>query len=120
MTNSTLSNLQTNLLSNKVKTILFSIGLNEKYIAFDYLTFILTYIIKHENDSLKTYKTSLDLIMEKYNISSQAIVQSLNKILKFCNNSEIINKVQFKTSSYGTLNKIRVLKTHIENCLANF
>ena len=104
-------------LNNKIKIILSTLGFNEKYIAFDYLSIIITYLIVNNNDSFETYNSAIEIVKEKYNLATRTITQSLNKILSMCNKTEIINKYQFNIVNNKTLNKIRVVKLYVENKL---
>lgn len=109
------SELSVNILSCKIKTILYSIGLSEKYNAFNYLCFILTYLIVQHNDSFQEYKIAINLVTKQFNVSERTTIQSVNKILKSCTNQEITNKFQFKILSKKTLNQIRVIKSYVEH-----
>lgn len=104
-----------NLTSKKISVILSSLGLSEKYAAFEYLEYILTYLIINDNDSETAFKEALTQLMNNHNLTKRSITQSLNKLLLTCNNTEITNKTQFHILNNGTLNKIRVVKAYIEN-----
>ena len=103
-------------LLNKIKVMLFSIGLTEKYVAFDYLATILEYMIEHDS-STASYKQAINIVCNKFNITERTATQGLSKILKLCNNDEITNKLQFKVLNNSSLNKIRVIKDYIETIL---
>lgn len=119
MTLAEFKELPQNLLKLKIKSIMFSLGMHEKYIAFEYLSFILTKLIIEDDDSLYNYKETLNIMSTKYNITNKTIMQNLNKILKTCSNLEIKNKMQFNIGSNSILNKIRVLKHYSQQCLLN-
>ncbi|MBQ8615405.1 MAG: hypothetical protein IJ415_02445 [Clostridia bacterium] len=103
-------------LTNKIKSILFSIGINEKYVAFDYLSTILCWLITN-NDNKDTYKKAIVSVAKQYGIATRTLTQGLSKVLTMCNKKEIISKYQFMMSNNGTFNKIKVVKQYIENAL---
>ncbi|MBR6778946.1 MAG: hypothetical protein IKM43_02195 [Clostridia bacterium] len=112
-----ITNLSINLINNKVNVLLSTLGMNERYNAFEYLSFIITYMIKQDNESTETYNQAIAILQEKYAITNRAITCGLNKLIKMCNNEDIFSKAQFNLNKKSTLNKIRVLKAYI---LANF
>lgn len=101
-----LHKISTNLLFNKIKISLFKLGLNEKYIAFDYLSYILTYFIRQNDCSYKSYKNIVDLLSQRFETTSKTITQSLNSLLKKCT---LLN-----LSNLYTFHKIQMIKTYFE------
>jgi len=110
MTAMDIQEISTELISNKIKVVLTSIGLNEKYKGFNYLTHIITYMIKHESDSSVDYNIAIELIAVGYNITKSAINDSLKKITSQCMIESINCKMQFNLTNKGMLNKIRLIK----------
>lgn len=107
------------LLTNKVKVCISTLGLNERYNSFEYLTMILVYMLKNDTDSIEAFHTALSLIENKFKISERAICYGINKLFKMCNKEQIQTRVQYQLSNNSTLNKIRVIKTYILNTLSN-
>lgn len=106
-------NLSNNLLLKKIKTILFSIGFQEKYVAFEYLSIILNHLIINNDESINSYNQAIEIIKQNFNRTNRTILQSLNKILKTCSVNEINSKTQFNIINNSALNKIRVVKNFI-------
>ena len=57
------------------------------------------------------------LTANQFNISPRTLTQGLTKILLFCTEKEITNKHQFNILTYGTYNKVIVVKQFLENIL---
>jgi len=112
----TLKNISTNFLEVMIKNFLYSIGLNEKYISFEYLTWMLIYLIQIDDCDFTKYKQSVLLLVEKFDVSSRTINQALHKIITTCDNEQIVNFSQFKSKT-KTAHKILVLKIFAENYL---
>lgn len=104
--------INTNLLTQKIKLILFNLDLNEKYVAFDYLTLILIYFLRNDT-SLKCFNNAVQEISKKFSITKRTIMQELNKLLKHVNTSQI-HSLSFNLAKNHTINKIRVIKNYIE------
>ena len=111
--------MPTELLTNKVKVCISTLGLNERYNSFEYLTMILVYMLKNDDDSINTFHTALSLIENRFQISERAICYGINKLFKMCNKELIKSRVQYHLSNNSTLNKIRVIKSYIINTLSN-
>lgn len=105
--------ISTSVLTNKIKSLLFDLGLNEKYIAFDYISNVLTCMIKQNNNSIDCFKKAIQLTTEKYQVSEKTIIQGMNKMIKLCNN-DFTSNIQFNLKTNSTLNKIKILKLTIE------
>lgn len=103
---------------NKIKSILFSIGINEKYASFNYLTTLLTLLL-NQAVSKESFKILIGQVSKYYNVATRTVTQGLNKILKTCNNPTITTKFQFIMTNNGTFNKICVVKKYIEDIFAN-
>ena len=112
-----LKNISINFMEIKIKNFLFSIGLNEKYISFDYLTSILIFLIKKDNSDFSTYHEAVCWLMNKYGVSSRTIIQGLHKIISMCNHPSITSLPQFKLGKSKTIHKIRIIKIFAENHL---
>ena len=109
------NNFNTNLLIQKIKPILFSVGLNEKYIAFEYLTSILTFFIKNNDSSLSSYLKIVETISMYHKIEKLTIVQSLSKLLKKITDENITNNITLNLTKNRTLNILRNLTQLIKN-----
>ena len=109
-----LINISTNFMEIKIKNFLFLLGLKEKYISFNYLTWTLIFLIKKENSDQNTYKQAICWLVEKYNVSQRTIVQGLQKIISMCKFSEQIENQQIKPKHTKTISKIRNLKNLAE------
>ena len=112
-----LKNIETKLLESKMKNFLFSINLNEKYVAFDYLTYVLVHLIKNENTNFRTYKQAIGLLVDKYGITYRTIVQGLHKIISMCTSSQILSIPEFQSGKSKTIHRIRIIKTISEDFL---
>ncbi len=112
-----LNNISLNFLEIKIKNFLFLLGLKEKYISFDYLTWILIFLIRKNSTDFSTYKQAICWLVEKYGVSSRTIIQGLQKITSMCKNTDIVDFESFKLSTYKTINKIRIIKIGAENFL---
>ncbi len=108
--NNKLDNTTFETIKNKVKICLSLLGFNEKYIAFEYLAYIISYMIIYENDSYNSFNNALDLISENYNITKTAINYGLKRITDKCLNEDIRSKNQYNLTKFGLLNRIRVIK----------
>lgn len=108
--NNKLDNTTFETIKNKVKICLSLLGFNEKYIAFEYLAYIISYMIIYENDSYNSFNNALDLISENHNITKTAINYGLKRITDKCLNEDIRSKNQYNLTKFGLLNRIRVIK----------
>ena len=106
------SEIPSTLLLAKIKIHLSNVGLSEKYNAFDYLSDIIFYMLKHDDDSLQIYNQAITMISNKYSLNERTVKSSIQNLLKNCD-GKIRYKTQFNLSSHSTLNKIRVLKNYI-------
>jgi hypothetical protein len=106
--------IPTNILINKIKITLFELGFNERYVSFDYITYVITYFIKHEDSSYISYKTIINLIAERHNTTARTITQSIHKILNMCENFSNKN-FDFFISKNQSLNKIIYIKNYFLN-----
>ncbi|MBO5954963.1 MAG: hypothetical protein J6Q13_03250 [Clostridia bacterium] len=104
--------INTNLLTQKIKLILFNLNLNEKYAAFDYLTLILIYFLRND-PSLKCFNKAIQEISKQHNITRRTIMQELNNLVKHIDSSQIHN-LSFNLVKNHTINKIRAIKNYIE------
>ena len=68
------------LLTNKVKVCISTLGLNERYNSFEYLTMILVYMLKNDTDSIEAFHTALSLIENKFKIDNNLLTYKLNDI----------------------------------------
>ena len=101
------------LLTNKVKVCISTLGMNERYNSFEYLTMILVYMLKNDTDSIEAFRTALSLVEKRFNIGERTICYGINKLFKMCNTDLIKSRVQYQLSNNSTLNKIRVIKAYI-------
>ncbi len=113
----TLSNIPVDFLEVKTKNFLFLLGLNEKYISFNYLTWALIFLIKKNSSDRTTYRQAILWLVKKYNVSYQTIIQGLHKITSMCDNSQISSLENNQLIKLKTLNKIRIIKNLAENFL---
>lgn len=109
--------ISSQLLLTEIKVILSNLGMSEMYHSFNFLTDIIFYMIKHDDDSAAIYKKSLNLLAEKYAVGERTISNGLASILKSCDDS-IKSKTQFNLTRNSTLNKVRVIKNYIKEKLA--
>ena len=110
-----LKNIQTNLLESKIKNFLFTINLNEKYVAFDYLTIVLVYLIKNESN-FKSYQQAIKFIINIYGITHRTIIQGLHKIISMCEIPQLKHISTFQ-SKCKTIQKIFIIKSISEDYL---
>jgi len=108
-----LTTIKPYLLRNKINICLTKIGFNEKYAAFEYISYILLNIIAEDNNSLEFYNKLLENLSNRHNISTVAIAYSLKKLTNMCKYHEIFSKSQFNLKNNATLNRIRVIKNYI-------
>ena len=106
-----IENMPTELINYKVKIALSSFGLNERYNAFEYLSFIITYMIKNTNDSVKIFNEAVNILENKFKITKSAVNYGLKRITDKCLNNEISSRTQFNLNNNGIINRIRVMKT---------
>lgn len=104
------------ILKQKINSILFQIGMSEKYIAFEYLSIILTHLIKDQNDTKIAYKQALKAIMEQYHVAERTIIQSLNHIMKNCTQVELSKQLE-NEQKQNTSNKILIIKNYVNKTL---
>ena len=100
-------------ISEQIKSVLFSIGINEKYISFDYLADFLERIVcKDFNSSL--YNDTIELVADNHNITTRTAKQGIAKVIKMCNAPEVVNSLKFNLYTKSLFNKINVLKCYVE------
>ena len=107
------------LLTNKVKVCISTLGMNERYNSFEYLTMILVYMLKNDTDSIESFRTALSMVEKRFNIGERTIINGINKLFKMCNTELIKSRIQYQLSNNSTLNKIRVIKSYILTTLGN-
>ena len=108
--------LNTNILTNKVKVFLSNLGMSERYNAFQYLTFFIVYMIKANDSSVDTYNKCFTLCSQRFCVDCRSITYGLSKVLKMCNlpNFCLFN---IKQTKFCNLNKIKIIKDMILNSL---
>lgn len=106
-------NASTELLNNKIKVCLTSIGLNERYIAVEYLAYILTHMIKLNSDSVLDFETALKYVSERFKIKQISVQYEIKKILAKCSAVQVVNLIKFNIKTNPTLNKIRAIKNYV-------
>ena len=99
--------------NEKIKAVLFSIGINEKYISFDYLADFLETIAQKEFTP-QLYNETINLISAKHKITIRTAKQGIAKVIKMCKLPEITTSLKFNLSSKSLFNKINVLKCYAE------
>ena len=104
------------ILKQKVNSILFQMGMSEKYIAFEYLSIIVTRLIEDNNDTKITYKQALKDIMEQYHVTERTIIQGLNHIMKNCTQNELSKQLVLELK-HNTYNKILIIKNYVNKNL---
>ncbi len=107
--------MPTDLIANKVKIALSSLGLNERYKAFEYLTDIITMMIKQNNESNAMFYYAIKEIQEKNKISKASINYGLKKLTDQCKNDEILSMSQFHLTKYSLANRTRILIAYTLN-----
>ena len=107
--------LSIEIIKNKVKVSLAMLGINERYIAFEYLAIILTHLISTNSDSIKNFEEAILIVENKFNISKTSIIYGLKRLTDLCGNKDIISKAQFNLKHYCVLNRIKVLKEYALN-----
>jgi len=107
-----IKNMPTELINHKVKIVLSSLGLNERYNAFEYLSFVITYMIKNDTDSYSSFNEALNIIENKFNITKIAISYGLKRITDKCVKNSAINCNQFNLLNNGLVNRVRVMKLY--------
>lgn len=117
--NTNINNLTTEIIKNKVKVSLSSLGLNERYNSFEYLSTIIAYLIHINSDSVESYNKALAIVEEKFHIAKISINYALKRITNTCKDPSISSKSQYNLSKYGVLNRIRVLKSYTMDNLIN-
>ena len=111
-----LNEFTTTILIHKIKIFLFSVGLNEKYIAFEYLSLIIIQLIT-KNSSTTSYNQAIKLVSNRHNISERTTTQAINKILKQIKDENISKLTTLNLTKNKTLNTIRVLTHNFEKSL---
>ena len=74
------TNIDKNLISNRINIILFSYGLNEFYNAFKYLKSILIYLINKNDFSKYAVKEAIERVAKYNALNSKSIVSALGKL----------------------------------------
>jgi len=67
------------LISKQIEIILSSLGMSEQYIAFHYLHAVIFHMIINNDDSIRSYRTAIHSLMDKYEISNRTIGHGLHK-----------------------------------------
>lgn len=101
----------------RMKLILFSLGMSEKYMSFNYLTDIILYLILSKEDDFQ-YKFAIKYVQEKYCLTERTIMSGLHQIIQSCNQT-IFNQKQSLSSINGLLNKIRTIKNYVLSKLSD-
>lgn len=109
--------LSTPLLLREIRVILTDLGMSELYYSFNFLTDIIFYMIKHNDDSVSMYKKSVNLISQKHSVTERSVINGVSLILKSCDD-KLKTKSQFNLTHNSTLNKIRVIKNYVIEKLA--
>jgi len=113
-----LNALSSEIIKNKVKVSLSSLGFNERYNSFEYLSTIITHLITHNSDSVESYMQALEIVENKYNITKLSINYGLKRITNTCQDPNIYSKSQYNLTKNGVLNRIRVIKAYtVENLI---
>lgn len=102
------------LIKLQIKSSLFAIGFNEKYVAFDYLTELLL-LSFNQNLSTELFKNCVEKITNKYNISTRTLTQGINKLMRSSIDPIITSKALFHVNFNSTLNKLIVIKNYVES-----
>ena len=74
------TNIDKNLISNRINIVLFSYGLNEFYNAFKYLKSIIINLINKEDLSKTAIKEAIESVAKYNALNSKSIVSSLCKL----------------------------------------
>ena len=96
----------------KIKMILTELNLDEKYIAFEYLTNIIMHYIITKDDSIANYKNAIKIIEEKFNVKYSRITIGVSNLLKGCNFNKIID-TQHLALSPSIHKKTVIIKNYI-------
>lgn len=99
---------------SKINVILSTLGFSERYIAFNYLSFIIIYMHRSKSDSSQTYKQAIAELQKKYGVSARTITFGLSYLLSCCTNPELTSKTQYNISNKRILNRIRLVKEFVE------
>jgi len=111
--NKDFSQMPIDVLNNKIRVVLSSIGMSESYIGFSYIMHIISYMIRNNDDSTSTYHQAIEYIKDRYHITSRSVSYGVNGMLKNCHSEKIMNLSQYNLTNNSNLNKIRVLKNYI-------
>lgn len=112
------TSISNELLTNKVKVVLSKLGMNEKYHSFEYLSYIVVYMLLHD-DSTKSYHDACNFLRLRFEIANKSISSGIASLLNNCDNELLKSKTQYKLNN-SMLNKIRVIKNYVLNTLSNF
>ena len=102
-------NNQNNILKQKVKIILNSLGLNEKYNAFEYLSIIIHHMLENSDYSVPEFNNIVNFLMQKFNITKRSLTQCLNKLLLQCSEPSIFNSPLFNLKNISLFNRIKLI-----------
>lgn len=104
--------ISSDLFSNKIKVGLSFLGISEQYKASEYLTFIIKYMIKNNNDDKQTYKNAINEISCQQSVCTHTIVNSISKLFLV---SKSVCESYFGSdfTQFNNLKKIRAIKNYI-------
>ena len=77
------NNINKKLISNRISVALFSYGLNEFYVAFKYLKFILLNAYNKYDIGKESIKEATNVASKNYKVAFKTIITSLNKLYNF-------------------------------------
>lgn len=106
---------KSNILIKKIRLILNSIGLNEKYNAFEYLSIIMLYMLENSDYTIVSYNNIINILMQKFNLTKRSLIQGLNKLLSTCTEPIITNSQIFNLKNCSSYNKIKLIFSYIHN-----
>ncbi len=113
-----ITSISNELLTNKVKVALSKLGMNEKYHSFEYLSFIIVYMLLHD-DSTKSYHDACGFLRMRFDIAPKSISSGIATLLHKCDNPILKSKTQYRLNN-SVVNKIRVIKNYVLSTLSNF
>ncbi|MBE7076650.1 MAG: hypothetical protein E7374_02025 [Clostridiales bacterium] len=114
--NTDYKDIPASVLMTRIGLVLSKLGMNERYASFEYLNFIITYMIKYSDESDEAFDSACQMLMEKNSISMRAITNGVGKLMNSCTHEQILGKPYYLQQRYGIKNKIRMIKSFVLKC----
>jgi len=116
----TYTNIDKNLISNRINILLFSYGLNEFYNAFKYLKSIIINLINKEDLSKTAIKEAIESVAKYNALNSKSIVSSLCKLYSMLPKDFFISSPLFAKIKMNCYHKTQFIAECVLKDIKNF